>query len=380
MRAKHVLYALWGAGLCLWAKTPTGVSLKVSNETVPAGAVTQVKVFLTEPKPIASFDGGGSYDSWGFDGILGIAMYNPGGDAAGLAQLSPGRIGFRVVSPRALYGTTAPDYPLLMIAMKVKSTLFPGTRMAVSVDLPTSTFFDPMGLPYPTEATPGSVTVGGSLSVGNVVPGGGLVAANHPILIQGTGFRPDTQVAVELPVAPTVSVVDSGTIRLAFPTAVNLEGTRVRVKNKDGSLATYFSYLRATAVNPSTNPLVASAYPVFSPAVFKDGLAVPPATSLTRTGAFTGFAVQNPNATTAKVLAEIYSGLNQPVAKFEFKLEPYTKLSADCAEVFGGRRVEPGGYVRVRSEAGVQFMGLSGNSVTNEVLPVPAVAVAPGTF
>ena len=52
---------------------PEGVSIAISNEIAPAGAVTQVKIKLTEPKPIIRTGMKASFDESFFDEFLGLA-------------------------------------------------------------------------------------------------------------------------------------------------------------------------------------------------------------------------------------------------------------------------------------------------------------------
>ena len=59
-----------------------GVSLKIGDEKVPPGGIAQVKLFVTEPRPIST--AGGKFALDGFDAIEGVALMSPGGDAMGV--------------------------------------------------------------------------------------------------------------------------------------------------------------------------------------------------------------------------------------------------------------------------------------------------------
>ena len=61
-----------------------GVSLKIANEQVPPGGIAQVKLFVTEPRPISTAGGRFGFD--GFDSIEGVALMSPGGDAMGVGS------------------------------------------------------------------------------------------------------------------------------------------------------------------------------------------------------------------------------------------------------------------------------------------------------
>jgi hypothetical protein len=83
----------------------------VGNETVPAGQLVQLKLSLTDPRPISTgkllMD---PLDSALFGDILGIALFADAGDVAGAALVQGGQISARFTSPKATFGNTL-DYP-----------------------------------------------------------------------------------------------------------------------------------------------------------------------------------------------------------------------------------------------------------------------------
>jgi hypothetical protein len=105
-----------GAAAAL-AKSPTttapGLSLKIPDETVPPGGLAQVKLFITEPKPIST--GIVPIDVNGVGTVAGIAVTSPERDTVGVALISGSRVSVSVVSSTATFGTD-PDYPVLTIA------------------------------------------------------------------------------------------------------------------------------------------------------------------------------------------------------------------------------------------------------------------------
>src|SRR6185436_6952705 len=60
-----------------------GVSLKIGNETVEPGGIAQVKLFVTEPKPISTARNRLSLG--GFSSFEGIALMSTAGDTLGVA-------------------------------------------------------------------------------------------------------------------------------------------------------------------------------------------------------------------------------------------------------------------------------------------------------
>src|SRR6267142_4916409 len=59
-----------------------GVSLKIGQERVPPGGLAQVKLFVTEPRPIST--GFASLDLDGLSEIVGIALTSPARDTLGV--------------------------------------------------------------------------------------------------------------------------------------------------------------------------------------------------------------------------------------------------------------------------------------------------------
>ena len=99
-----------------------GVSLAVSDEIVPAGGVAQIKVFLTEPKPIIRTGMVMDLNATFIDEVLGISA---AGGATGVAQYSNGRLRIEVrsLSPAPV----SSDYPIVTIAIRLPA-LPPGRR------------------------------------------------------------------------------------------------------------------------------------------------------------------------------------------------------------------------------------------------------------
>ena len=60
-------------------------------------------------------------------------------------------------------------YPLLTLTTRIKPGLPVGTSVPVAMDLGAA-FIQPDGTPYAMEVKPGSVKVGGSMYVSNVLP------------------------------------------------------------------------------------------------------------------------------------------------------------------------------------------------------------------
>src|SRR6266850_2329247 len=169
--------------------------LRIPDETVPPGGMLQLKVEITEPKPILKGGQRARYQAQFLGPVQGIALFSPKGDASGTAVLSKGAAQISLSSPLFDMGKII-DYPILTIAMPVKTTAIPGKTAQLVLDPSLSRWVDPNGQDYPVLLTNGIVTVGGTLSISNILPGGGVVPAGTKIRILGMGFQPNSKVQV----------------------------------------------------------------------------------------------------------------------------------------------------------------------------------------
>jgi hypothetical protein len=97
-------------------------------------------------------------------------LFSPAGDATGTALLSNGSAHFSLHSPIFDMGTNI-DYPILTVAVPVKSTATRGETAFLNLDPSFSQWVDPTGQNYPVLLTNGIVTVGGTISISDIVPG-----------------------------------------------------------------------------------------------------------------------------------------------------------------------------------------------------------------
>src|SRR3954447_4952716 len=170
---------------CFVAAAQTApITIRVSSETAPPGGMAQMKVLMTSPMPITS--GGTRMDmsSVDFDSIDGIALFNAAGDVNGAAVVDGGKVDLQFSSPKGTFGTTL-DYPIITVALRLKSTAQNGRVFPVALDPSASFWRDLLGLATPVELQPGSITVGGSISITDVLPGGGLLPAGGTFRILG---------------------------------------------------------------------------------------------------------------------------------------------------------------------------------------------------
>src|SRR4051794_11640043 len=205
-------------------------TIRVSSETAPPGGMAQMKVLLTSPMPITS--GGTRMDmsSVDFDSIDGIALFNAAGDVNGAAVVDGGSVNLQFTSPKGTFGATL-DYPIMTVALRLKPTVQNGRVFPVALDPSASLWRDLLGTAMAVELQPGSITVGGSVSITDVLPGGGFIPAGGTFRILGMGFSRQTKVQLNPLKASSIDVVNSGEIRVTLKDAGVLDGTKITVLN-----------------------------------------------------------------------------------------------------------------------------------------------------
>src|ERR1700733_2179477 len=163
-----------------------GLSFKVENSVTPPGGLFQYQLMLTEPKPIGH---GSTRPTVPSGPVRGIALNDPIGQTVGVAVVNDSGIQVNFNSPNAAFGTNPDlDSPILTIAFPIAESATVGQHFPLSIDIPDSLWIDPSGQPYPQEVANGTLTIGGTLTIRDVVPGGGLQPTGTKISILGMGF------------------------------------------------------------------------------------------------------------------------------------------------------------------------------------------------
>lgn len=350
--------AMLAAGSLAYAQSPATV--RVSSETVPPGGMVQAKVLLTSPQPIP---GGGSHFSGALSEADGIALFSSTGDVFGTAVQNGGNVSVQFVSPKGTFGTGVEDYPVMTVTFAVPATALPGQKSTMALD-PSTVWQTALGTPLSVELQPGTLTIGGSVSIANVVPGGGQWPAGTVVRILGMGFSPKTQVQLKAAQASSIVYVSPTEMHMTLKNAQSMDGVEISVKNPDGTSDSYFSYLRGVPVGVSANPLIASTVPIFSTNTTTSATLGPLILPQIASPYVVGLALQNPGAVTANIALTLQGARPVTIA-----LQPGHKISRELGEWFG-IPIPSGASVKVTSDVPVQALGMLGNKTTGSVLPV----------
>jgi hypothetical protein len=359
----------------------TGPGLSVASPTVPPGGLLQMQVFMTEPKPILKGKQGVSPKAvqsnvFGqavvspLGAVRDAAIFSSGGDVSGVAVTNSGETQFFFSSPLKTFGKSV-DTPVLTLAYQVPAAATAGQTADLTLDADDSLWLDPKGNQYVLELKSGTMTVGGTLSISDVVPGAGLVSSGAVISIIGVGFQPDSKVDFGEARVATSQYINSKLIQVTLgDDPVEIRGQRIRVENRDNELAVYFPYQRTKRVGKSTHPLVAQSYPLFSQKTQTLGYFRP-----TLEGTiFSGLALQNLNSSTVTATFQLYSSTKALLSTKTLTLAPNTYVARDLVEIFGGVSPADGTRLTVTSSQGIQILGLLGDDASGTLLPVSPTA------
>lgn len=350
-----------GGGTTQQPATFAGLSLKIQDETVPPNSTYQMQMMVTEPKPVGKGGAGLSIASPVFGTGAGAAVNDPAGQACGVAVRTTGGFQISVLSPGATLGSNG-DAAIVTIVLPVRPDAQVGLQVPVNLSNPV--FLDGSGQPYPLQVSPGTLTIGGTLSINEVTPEGENVPAGSTIAILGTGFTSSVRVDIEGANVVSTRLVSSQEIDITLDRALLLDGVRMRFRT-DTQEVFFFPYLHTSEAGHSSNPLVAAVDPMFSRVTYTSASLPWTRTSTT----FTGLALQNPGTNPASVTLEVLSSANAVLQTFSFSLPGKTKMTEDLLDFFA----QPGASaaaVRISSSQPIQLLGMQGDTTTESVEPI----------
>jgi hypothetical protein len=304
-----------------------------------------------------------------FDGIWGIQLFNPAGDLNGVAIVNGSAVAVSFISTGGSQGT---DYPVMTMALHVRPDAMAGQQTQFNLD-PSSTWTVD-GLPALMKPVlPATVTVGGSVSITNVIPGGGLLPAGSIVRVEGLGFQKRTQVQL--------TGVQARSIRIASPTEIQIElaqptdmtGIKIQAVNPDGSQDTYFSYLRGINLGSSGEFLLANAIPIFSSVTHSEATF---ALTIAQSGQFDGLAMQNQNLTPANVTVTLFSPQGWRMGSSTIAIPSGYRLMRDVLELTGASPL-PGSYVVVAAGEPIQMFGFLGDYNLQTITPFAPTSAKP---
>jgi uncharacterized protein (TIGR03437 family) len=256
-------------------------ALQISSTTAPAGGFAQIAIYAVKPMAISNGHMVLSLDATAFGAGAVVGLFGANGDASGLATTTGAQIDVQFSSPSSGIGQLA-GLPVVVLSVPVLASAA-GKTVAVSATSPDSS----------VTVGSGSVTLQGTLSVGKIPAGMGVVPPGTVVPITGTGFTSSTTVSIDAVVISSTQFVSSTEIEVTIAGAAELVGKLARVT--DGGVEfDYFCFQPGDPVNLASPSYLTSVQPLF-PLTAANGFS----------GVYNGVGgvveVENPNETAATV-------------------------------------------------------------------------------
>jgi hypothetical protein len=324
---------------------PNTAEVHTPNELVPAGGTLQAKFLLTEPRPVTS-TGTSYFMNDGF--VNGVSLWSADGTAGGVGVVRNGWLYFQGIDPTLSLGTNV-DYPFLTITTGVPANAVTGST--VPIGWGSGAYMTGASGPFDLLAKPGTLTIGGSLSISGVYPGGGTWPAGTVIRILGSGFK--SNVHLQTPVKFSSFTITPQEIDLVLKEQTTMDSQSFQLVNPDGSSDSYFSYMRGTPIQqPSRSFLnsVEPAFPLKTAAIATMG----PAPVVSNSGQYLALALQNNSPGPLVVTLQLATqGTSSTVL-----LGSATRVVDSVAALLGGVNPLPGETVKITSTYPVQILGI----------------------
>ena len=252
--------------------------------------------------------------------------FNLTGDVSGVAIVQGNQVQIRYSSTT---GPTGTDYPIMTIALAIRSGAAPGHKTQFALDPASAWLLNLLGVASLKPIPPATITVGGTVSISNVTPGGGVLNPGAVFTIHGVGFQPHTQVQLNAIKASSIEVLSPREIRVTVAETVQLTGKKIQVVNPDGS----------------------------------------------QPGVFHGLAMQNQNQGPADITVEMHSFSGRLLGSSTFTLPAGMRIARELSEC--APLPPPGGFVRVTASAPVQMFGLLGDTNSGTIVPFRPLSAIP---
>lgn len=352
-----------------------GLWLEISRDAAPAGAVAQIHLSLTEPKPIIRTKLVMQFDDSMIEEIQSVSIYSETGQAFGTALRSGNKLLIQSAAPDGKYGMTFWQ-PIVSLSVKLRKDAPAGAEALFQV-LPESEFFDKAGKRWDVESnTPGGFRVEGEVSLDEVIPSGGLVKAGQTIRILGRGFTEATEVEFYGVEEFEKHFVSSTEIHLVPEYDLQLDQKMISVSAEDHAEKRLVPTLRGVASTSSRYDNLSAMTPLFSPETYRLARVELPG-DLSEEHHFAGLAVQNPGPDAAAVRVTVVSAEGEAMFGAKLYLKAQELVVRDLDELFWGQPVPAGASLRVESDGPVQLLGLSGSRVEALILPIIPIPVVP---
>ena len=211
-------------------------ALQISSTTAPAGGFAQIAIYAVKPMAISSGHLVLTLDATAFGTGAMVGLFGANGDASGLATTTGAQIDVQFSSLSGGIGQLA-GLPVMVFSVPVLASAA-GKTVTVTATSPDSS----------VTVGSGSVTVQGTLSVGKIPAGMGVVPAGTVVPVTGTGFTSSTTVSIDGVVLSSAEFISSTEIDATIGGPTGLVGKVARVTDS-GVEFDYFCFQPNDPVN-----------------------------------------------------------------------------------------------------------------------------------
>lgn len=235
----------------LLAQSTSTISLRISSENAPPGGYAQFKISLISPALVSTASVSMSLDPTIFGPIANVAAFSATGDQLGYANLNGQQLTGSVSSSSASLGQL-PGLPVFIVTVPILATAKSGTTSSIAVDPSQSPWQDQEGNSYNVSVVPGTFTVGGTVSVQSVTPGGGVLPTGTVIAVAGTGFDIATTVTIDGVNLASTQFVSAQQINVTLGGTTEMTGKHLHVLTGSGMQSTFFCSLPSSPANTTS--------------------------------------------------------------------------------------------------------------------------------
>jgi hypothetical protein len=218
------------------------------------------------------------------------------------------------------------------------------------------------GTPYVLTVKPGTVTIGGSGYISNIVPGGGTYPAGTVVHVNGGNFSSQTKFNTSVKFSSFK--ISSNDIAVTLKETTKLDAQWFSIQNPDRTTVVYYAYLRGTFTTSPSRDILKTAEYAFP--LSTHAIATLPAEPALSTTQFTALALQNPNPGPAAVTLTVNSG---GVITNTLRVLNSGERVVDTVSQLTGVSVQAGDIVSLTSTAAIQIMGIRGDEAAQNLTP-----------
>lgn len=344
------------------AATATGLTMRIPDESAPAGAMVQMKVLTTEVTPISGGRPRFAFSASMFSGVAGFGMAAPNGEAAGAAIVGGPQV-------QVVYSGTSlltANYPILTVVLSIRPDAIAGSKTDFGFD-PTSVWeFDQTG-PVTARISPATVTVAApdATSISDVVPGEGVWPAGTIVSVRGAGFDAKTSLKVNDTPIGGVRLVSATEMQFVLVQPTEIRGLRITASGRNS--VTYYAYMRGLTAQISSRTLLAKVEPIFS-TVQRTVATIAPALSMSGSQ-YEAVALQNPNLVDVTVGLSLHAADGTVLYETSRTMSARERLVLDASELLDGVAPPAGATIVVTAPQPIDAFSLLCDEATGTVIP-----------